>query len=176
MRWRSFRPLPVADFRGAGHSVAPVDHDAASRVVQAGITESAIDITALLARVQHAGIGAVSLFLGTVRDLNDGRPVTGMEYEAYRPMAASELRAIAEGACANTPGLVIGVEHRIGALAIGDVSVAIACAHAHRAPAMDAARWVIDTLKQRVPIWKREHYTDGERSWIDPTGSLAPRA
>lgn len=176
MRWRSSRLLPVVELSDAKLSdVRPVDA-AASRVVHAGITDAQIDVAALIARVQHAGIGAVSLFLGTVRDLNDGRPVNGMEYEAYRPMAASQLRAIAEEACANAPGLTIGVEHRIGTLDIGDVSVAIACAHAHRAPAMDAARWVIDTLKQRVPIWKREHYTDGERSWIDPTGSLPPRA
>ena len=123
----------------------------------------------LLAQVQHAGIGAVSLFLGTVRDLNDGLPVSGMEYEAYGPMADSELRAIAVEACEAAPELVVAIEHRIGALAVGDVSVAIACAHPHRAPAMDAARFIIDTLKQRVPIWKREHYTSGERVWIDPT-------
>ena len=123
----------------------------------------------LIAQVQHAGIGAVSLFLGTVRDLNDGLPVSGMEYEAYAPMADSELRAIAVEACEAAPELVVAVEHRIGALAIGDVSVAIACAHPHRAPAMDAARFIIDTLKRRVPIWKREHYTSGERVWIDPT-------
>lgn len=140
-------------------------------VVHAAVVAGPIDALALLARVQHAGIGAVSLFLGTVRDLNDGRPVSGMEYEAYEPMAESELRAVAEAACAATPNLVIALEHRVGLLDIGDVSVAIACAHPHRAPAIDAARRVIDTLKQRVPIWKREHYVDGERSWIDPTAA-----
>ncbi len=140
-----------------------------SGVLHADVVDVAIDVQSLLARVQHAGVGAVSLFLGTVRDLNDGRPVTGMEYEAYRPMAISELRAVAEAACESEPGLRVAIEHRVGALQVGDVSVAIACAHAHRAPAMDAARTMIDSLKQRVPIWKREHYVDGERSWIDPT-------
>lgn len=144
---------------------------AATGVLHVDVVDAAIDVHALLAVVQHAGAGAVSLFLGTVRDVNDGRPVTGMEYEAYRPMALSELRAVAEAACARAPGLHVAVVHRVGALQVGDVSVAIATAHAHRAPAMDAARSVIDTLKQRVPIWKREHYVDGERSWIDPTAA-----
>ena len=123
----------------------------------------------LIARVQHGGIGAISLFLGTVRDVNDDRPVSALEYDAYGGMAESELRAVAEEACSFAPDLVIAVEHRVGTLDIGDVSVAIACAHPHRAQAMEGARYVIDTLKQRVPIWKREHYTDGERVWIDPT-------
>jgi molybdopterin synthase catalytic subunit len=140
------------------------------------IVSQPIDSAALIARVQHAGIGAVSLFLGTVRDLNDGQPVSGMDYEAYEPMAESELRGIAGEACDAAPELAVAVEHRVGSLAIGDVSVAIACAHPHRAAAMDAARFIIDTLKQRVPIWKREHYTSGERVWIDPTGSAVARS
>ena len=133
------------------------------------IVTDPIDAAGLIAQVQHPGIGAVSLFLGTVRDLNDGMPVSGMDYEAYEPMADSELRGIAVEACLAAPELVVAVEHRVGSLAIGDISVAIACAHPHRGPAMDAARFIIDTLKQRVPIWKREHYTTGERVWIDPT-------
>jgi molybdopterin synthase catalytic subunit len=142
---------------------------AAARVSHVAIVTDPIDPVALLAQVQHPGIGALSLFLGTVRDVNDGLPVSGMDYEAYHPMAESELRGIAVDACESAPDLVVAIEHRIGSLAIGDISVAIACAHPHRAPAMDAARFIIDTLKQRVPIWKREHYTSGERVWIDPT-------
>ncbi|HYW29876.1 MAG TPA: molybdenum cofactor biosynthesis protein MoaE [Gemmatimonas sp.] len=143
----------------------------ASGVLHVAIVHDPIDPANLASRVQHAGIGAVSLFLGTVRDLNDGRAVSGMEYEAYVGMADSELRAIAREACAPDPELVVAVEHRIGTLAIGDVSVAIACAHPHRGPAMDATRRIIDELKSRVPIWKKEHYLDGERVWIDPTAS-----
>ncbi|MEO7521280.1 MAG: molybdenum cofactor biosynthesis protein MoaE [Gemmatimonas sp.] len=138
-------------------------------VVHAALVSTAIDVAALIARVQHGGIGAVSLFLGTVRDVNEDRPVTALEYDAYGGMAESELRAVAEEACTFAPDLVIAVEHRIGLLAIGESSVAIACAHPHRAQAMEATRFVIDSLKQRVPVWKREHYTDGERVWIDPT-------
>ena len=140
-----------------------------ARVRHVAIVTGPIDPLRLIAHVQHAGIGAVSLFLGTVRDLNDGLPVSGMDYEAYEPMAESELRGIAAEACDAAPELVVAVEHRVGALAVGDVSVAIACAHPHRAPAMDASRFIIDALKQRVPVWKREHYTSGERAWIDPT-------
>ncbi|MES2521137.1 MAG: molybdenum cofactor biosynthesis protein MoaE [Gemmatimonadota bacterium] len=156
MKSPSFRPWPVVS-------------DAMGGVVHVAVVHDPIGTAELIARVQHAGIGAVSLFLGTVRDLNDGRAVSGMEYEAYMGMADSELRAIAGEPCASDPGLVVAVEHRVGTLAIGDVSVAIACAHAHRAPAMDAARYIIDELKRRVPIWKQEHYLDGERVWIDPT-------
>jgi molybdopterin synthase catalytic subunit len=140
-----------------------------SGVLHVAIVSAPIDVAALLARAQAPGVGAVSLFLGTVRDLNDGRPVSGMEYEAYAPMAESELRAIAEETCGRVAGLRLVVEHRVGTLEIGEASVAIVAAHAHRAQAMDAARDVIESLKQRVPIWKREHYLGGDREWIDPT-------
>jgi molybdopterin synthase catalytic subunit len=92
-----------------------------------------------------------------------------MDYEAYEDMAASELAAVAREVCDRTPGLRVTIEHRIGTLAIGEVSVAIVAAHAHRGPALDGARAIIEALKLRVPIWKREHYLDGERAWIDPT-------
>ncbi|QJR35039.1 molybdenum cofactor biosynthesis protein MoaE [Gemmatimonas groenlandica] len=138
-------------------------------VLHVAIVTTPIDVGALLSRAQAPGVGAVSMFLGTVRDLNDGRPVSGMEYEAYAPMAESELRAIAEETCARTAGLRLVVEHRVGTLEIGEASVAIVAAHAHRAQAMDGARDVIEALKQRVPIWKREHYVSGDREWIDPT-------
>ena len=148
----------------------------AQGVVHVAVVSSEIDVPAVITRVQHAGIGAVSIFLGTVREINDDRPVTALEYDAYGGMAESELRAVAEEACAFAQELVIAVEHRVGTLDIGDVSVAIACAHPHRAQAMEATRYVIDTLKQRVPIWKREHYTDGDRVWIDPTRGSDARA
>jgi len=133
------------------------------------IVSARIDVGALLTRAQAPGVGAVSMFLGTVRDLNDGRPVSGMEYEAYGPMAESELRAIAEETCGRIAGLRLVVEHRVGTLDIGEASVAIVAAHAHRAQAMDGAREVIEALKRRVPIWKREHYLSGDREWLDPT-------
>ena len=142
-----------------------------SGLLHSAIVTAPIDVSRLIAVAQAAGVGALSVFLGTVRDLNDGRAVSGMDYEAYEGMAASELAAVAREVCDATPGLRVAIEHRIGALAIGDVSVAIVAAHAHRGPALDGARVIIESLKQRVPIWKREHYLDGERAWVDPTKS-----
>jgi molybdopterin synthase catalytic subunit len=140
-------------------------------LLHSAIVSAPIDVAALITRAQDAGVGALSVFLGTVRDLNDGRPVTGIDYEAYEGMAARELAAVAEEACATIPGLRVALEHRIGTLGIGDVSVAIVAAHAHRAQACDGSRAIIEALKQRVPVWKREHYVDGDRVWIDPTNA-----
>ncbi|HWJ39982.1 MAG TPA: molybdenum cofactor biosynthesis protein MoaE [Candidatus Limnocylindrales bacterium] len=128
-----------------------------------------IDVAVLIAEVQSSDFGAVSVFAGTVRDVNDGRSVTAIDYSAYTSMAESELAMIIAEAQDRFGVSAVVVEHRVGALAIGDVSVAIVAAHAHRAPALDCTRFVIDEIKQRVPIWKREHYTDGTREWIDPT-------
>ena len=144
-----------------------------SQVVHVAIVTEPIEVGALLTLAQAPGVGAVSVFLGTVRDHNDGRPVSGMEYEGYVPMAVSEMRAIAEESCARIEGVRLVVVHRVGTLEIGEASVAIVAAHAHRAQAMDAAREVIEALKQRVPIWKREHYLSGDREWLDPTKGRA---
>lgn len=146
-------------------NAAPVN----SRVCHVAIVETPIDVARLQAYVAQPGIGAITLFLGTVRNLHEGRDVTGIDYEAYHPMAERELAAIARETCDATAGLQLAIEHRVGALVVGDVSVAIVAAHARRAPSLAAAQHVIEVLKQRVPIWKREHYTDGERRWVDPT-------
>jgi molybdopterin synthase catalytic subunit len=133
----------------------------------------AIDPAALLRAVAAPAHGAVLLFLGVVRDVNDGRQVTGIEYSAYEAMAARELAAIAAEAIARFGAVDVAVEHRLGDLALEEASVGIAVAHAHRGEAYDASRWIIEELKRRVPIWKREHYADGTREWVDPTGRPA---
>jgi molybdopterin synthase catalytic subunit len=133
------------------------------------LTRQPIDPAALLAEVTDEACGATALFAGTVRDSNDGRPVDGIEYSAYEAMAQAEVGRIVTEAGERHPGVRIAVVHRLGELRVGDVSVAIACAHAHRAPALDACRYVIEQLKHRVPIWKRERYRDGTREWVDPT-------
>jgi molybdopterin synthase catalytic subunit len=133
-----------------------------------------IDAAALLREVASPAHGATSLFLGTVRDVNDGREVSGVEYAAYEAMAVAELERIAREALTRFGVDALVVEHRTGELDLGDVSVAIAAAHAHRAPALDATRFVIEELKRRVPIWKREHYADGTREWIDPASLPSP--
>ncbi len=111
--------------------------------------------------------GAVLLFLGTVRDHNDGRPVERLHYDAYRDMAVKELRAIATAAAARAGTDRIAVVHRTGTLEVGEASLAVAVSTAHRAEAFDAARWIIEEIKARVPVWKKEHYAHGRgEAWL----------
>ena len=135
-----------------------------------------IDAAALLHEVGAQASGATTLFLGTVRDVNDGRAVVGIDYSAYEKMAALELARIAGDAAARFGTDHIVVVHRIGTLGLGEVSVAIALSHAHRGPALDASRFIIEELKVRVPIWKQEHYADGTREWVDPSRQAQPSA
>lgn len=130
-----------------------------------------INVAQLLDEVRAPACGAVSLFLGTVRDVNDGRAVAAIDYSAYERMAASELAKIAAEAMQHFGTERLVIEHRLGELGLGEVSVAIAVAHPRRGPSLDAMRYVIEQLKKRVPIWKREHYVDGGREWIDPTAT-----
>jgi molybdopterin synthase catalytic subunit len=133
------------------------------------IRTSEIDPGSLINEVGAPQHGAISLFIGTVREVNEGRSVSAIEYSAYQSMASAELERILDEAEARFGVSALVVEHRIGLLDLGDVSVAIAAAHPHRAPALDCTRYVIEEIKKRVPIWKKEHYTDGTREWIDPT-------
>jgi molybdopterin synthase catalytic subunit len=137
--------------------------------VRAAVVSRPIDPGALVLEVGNIAHGAVVLFLGTVRDMNEGREVSGIEYRAYDAMALRELETIAAEACARFETDEIVVEHRTGELALGEVSVGIAVSHAHRAPAYDASRYMIEQLKRRVPVWKKEEYADGTREWVDPT-------
>ena len=125
-----------------------------------------IEPARLLAECAHQRNGAVVLFVGTVRDMNAGQPVTALDYSAYGGMAERELAAIVAEASAqwDTPDIV--VEHRTGELGLGDVSVAIVVAHPHRGPAYEASRYIIEELKKRLPIWKREHYENGQQEWV----------
>src|SRR2546423_11848393 len=136
---------------------------------RASIVTSEIEPASLIKEVSSRQHGAISLFAGTVRELNEGRSVSAIEYSAYMTMARAELERILEEAEAQFGVSAIVVEHRIGFLGLGDVSVAIAAAHQHRAPALDCTRYVIEEIKKRVPIWKKEHYLDGTREWVDPT-------
>ena len=138
-------------------------------MIRSAIVDREIDTAALITEARSDGAGAVSVFIGTVRDVSDGRGVIGLEYEAYRAMAESELATILHEAAAKYEIVSLVAEHRIGELGIGDVSVAIAASHAHRTPAIECAQFVIEEIKKRVPIWKREHFVDGTREWVDPT-------
>ncbi len=130
-----------------------------------------LDPAALLAEVASTDAGASTLFVGTVRSVNEGKGVTGIDYSAYGPMAESEMAAIAAEAADRFGAIRVVVEHRVGALALGEASIIIAVSHARRAPAMDAQRYLIEEIKKRVPVWKREHYVNGTREWVDPTGA-----
>jgi molybdopterin synthase catalytic subunit len=136
---------------------------------RASILTSEIDPGSLINEVGAPQHGAISLFIGTVREVNDGRSVSAIEYSAYQSMASAELERILDEAEARFGVSALVVEHRIGLLGLGDVSVAIAAAHPHRGPALDCTRYVIEEIKKRVPIWKKEHYTDGTREWVDPS-------
>ncbi|HEY0997439.1 MAG TPA: molybdenum cofactor biosynthesis protein MoaE [Gemmatimonadaceae bacterium] len=138
--------------------------------MRAALVTAPIDAAGLLAEVSSPRNGAAVLFVGTVREVNEGRAVDALDYAAYEAMAQGELERIAADASARFGVADLAVEHRIGLLGLGEVSVAIAVAHPHRGAAFDACRWVIEAIKARVPIWKREHYADGERSWVHPAG------
>jgi len=144
--------------------------------MRTAIVERPIDPAALLEEVAGSHNGATVLFVGTVRDVNDGAPVSGLDYSAYRGMAEHELESIAREAANRWHTRDVVVEHRLGTLALGDASVAIAVAHPHRGEAYDASRYIIEELKKRLPVWKREHYTDGRSEWVNADGSAAEDA
>ncbi len=129
------------------------------------LVQKAIDVNALLKKVSHPQAGAVVVFLGTVRDNSRARCVKFLEYEAYKPMALKEMSRVVEEARRRWPLLSIAIVHRLGHLEIGDISVAIAVSSEHRKEAFEAGRYAIDTLKQTVPIWKKEVWDAGE-AWI----------
>lgn len=129
------------------------------------LTRAPIVLSALVSEVASADCGGIASFLGTVRDHHGGRAVRALAYSAYDPMAESVSGEIIAEATARWP-VRIALQHRIGDLEIGDVAVAIAAAGGHRDEAFEACRYVIEELKRRVPIWKRETYADGTVEWV----------
>lgn len=127
-----------------------------------------LDITALAARLRDPRAGACASFEGWVRDHNDGRGVRGLRYEAYAELAAREGEAILAEALARFDVREAACVHRIGELAIGDLAVWVGVSAAHRDAAFAACRWIIDEVKARVPIWKHEHYREGDAGWLHP--------
>ena len=136
------------------------------RVATASLSQTPIDPAAVIAAVSKPGNGGVAVFIGTVRDVADGRSVVGLDYSAYVEMAEREMAAIVAEAGNLDDGTDVAAVHRIGSLAIGDIAVVIAAAHPHRAAAFDACRYVIEEIKRRVPIWKAERYADGGDAWV----------
>ena len=132
------------------------------------LTTQAIDAGTLLRHVSQSGNGGIAVFYGTVRDNAEGRRVVKLAYEAFEPMAVAKLREIASQAVERWGPIDVAVAHRVGELQIGEPSVVVAVGAPHRAEAFDACRYIIDTLKTSVPIWKREHFEDGV-VWVEPT-------
>jgi molybdopterin synthase catalytic subunit len=127
-----------------------------------------IDGVALRRRLQDHAAGGYCSFEGWVRDQHAGRAVTGLDYQAYDALALSEGEKILAEARARFALVDACCEHRVGSLALGEVAVWIGVAAAHRDAAFEACRYIIDEVKLRVPIWKREHYAEGDSGWIHP--------
>jgi molybdopterin synthase catalytic subunit len=125
------------------------------------IRESALSLDEVVAAVSRPEAGAVVTFVGTVRNENAGLPVTRLEYQAYASMAAKEMARIGSEISQRIPGARLAVLHRVGSLAVGDAAVICAASTPHRAEAFEACRLLIDLIKARVPIWKREHGPSG---------------
>lgn len=115
--------------------------------------------------VEDPGAGGVAVFVGTVRNQTQGRPVTRLEFEAYGPMALREMEKIAQSILQQWPAKRVAIHHRTGTLTIGEAAVVIAVSAPHRGAAFAACQYAIDTLKQTVPIWKKEVFEDGE-VWV----------
>ena len=129
------------------------------------VVEDGIDVGGLLEEVGHPEAGAVALFLGTVRNHSPRREgVTHLEYEVYRAQACGKITEIVTEAAQRWSVVAIAVEHRMGRVEVGEVAVAVAVSSGHRAEAFAAARYLIDELKERAPIWKKEHW-DGGAEW-----------
>lgn len=123
------------------------------------IPQACIDLAA------HPGSGGATVFIGTVRDQTKGRKVVRLEFEAYAPMAISEMRKIAEQVEQRWQAHHVVIHHRVGSLDIGEIAVIIAVSTPHRKAAFEACEYTIDTLKKTVPIWKKEIFEDGE-IWV----------
>ncbi len=133
------------------------------------ITDQPIFLEHLVTAVKRSGSGAIATFLGVVREQTRGRQVRYLEYEAYREMAIPKMREIADEMRQKWQVDEIAMVHRIGHLVIGEASVAIAVSAPHRHQALAACAYAIDRLKETVPIWKKEVWTDGEE-WVGPSG------
>src|ERR1700730_3490628 len=146
--------------------IPPVSVGAHAVGVLFELTTDPVDPRRLEAAVAHKGAGAICTFIGVVRDTSRGRSVTHLEYEAYGEMARAEMRKIAGEIAEKWPDARVAMAHRTGRLEIGEASVVVSVSCPHRAEAIDACRWGIDRLKESVPIWKKEHATDGTY-WIE---------
>ncbi len=151
-------------------------HDPVEARVRTRITRESLDEPGLFGDLGAGSDGAVLIFQGRVRDMDEGRTVTGLAYEAYDEMADEELRAICREAADRFAVGAISAAHRVGELEPGEVSVSIGVAAPHRAACYEASRFVIEEIKARLPVWKHERYADGDAVWVGAPEGLAARA
>lgn len=137
------------------------------------LTETPIDTQEMMNSLGQASVGALVCFEGRVRDHNAGRAVTALEYEVYPELALTEGRAILTEAKGKFPIVSALAIHRHGLLGLQDIAVSVVVAASHRGAAFDACRYIIDEIKHRLPIWKREHYQSGSKEWVDCPGCRA---
>ena len=146
--------------------IPPVSGGAHGAGILFELTSRPLDARRMEAAVAHKGAGAICTFTGVVRDTSRGRSVTHLDYEAYAEMATSQMRKIADEIAEKWPEARVAMAHRTGRLEIGEPSVVVSVSSPHRAEAIAACKWGIDRLKETVPIWKKEHATDGTY-WIE---------
>lgn len=137
----------------------------AGSVVVAEVSAAPLSVDALLAAVTTPGVGGGGLFVGIVRDHNEGQRVRGLDYEAH-PAAGDALRSCAENAAARFDVVRVAAAHRIGPLVVGDLALIVAVGAEHRGDAMAACQSLVEAIKTEVPIWKREHLVDGGSVWV----------
>ena len=159
--------------------IVDITPDRHTRGARFRITSGPLDAAVTAAAVETARCGAVTVFVGLVRDHNAGRRVIWLEYECYEPLAIKSFERIASEAEEHWPDVRLAIAHRVGSLGIGEASIAIAAASPHRAEAFAACRYAIERVKQIAPIWKREHFEGGD-VWIegataDPDDEAAKR-
>ena len=171
-RWASVDAVRLESKRGgkSGELTRPAPPAGAPLVA---LREVPLSVDEAVASVRHAGAGAVCVFLGIVRDHSEGRSVVKLEYEAYAGMAVAEMKRIAAEIAAEIAGVRMAVVHRTGALSVGDIAVVCAASAPHRDEAYRACRALIDRVKERVPIWKREHGPD-DAWWVGWEDAEAP--
>ena len=139
------------------------------------LTKQPIDTQQVLGRVSSTQAGAVVLFLGTTREFTRGRQTRSLNYECYAEMAEKKLAELEAQAHERWQLVATAIVHRVGPVELGEISVAIAVSSPHRQNAFEAGQWLIDTLKEVVPIWKQEHWADGTTQWVHPHAPTAAR-
>ena len=135
------------------------------------LTNQPIDYQQLTESVRDHAAGAAVLFLGTVREMTGELQTTALDYDAYPEMALAKMEEIASEARDKWNLTKIAIEHRLGHLELGEISIAVAVSSPHRGDSFEAGRYLIDELKIRVPIWKKENWADGTTEWVHPDGS-----